>query len=132
MVSLLTASCTPTASLRIGSPIPERSTANATARSRRLLRRNVKNLELQWVWQAKSVEKFETTALVVDGVLYTIQAPNDVYALDAVTGRIFWTLPYTPAPEARPCCGRVNRGLAILGNTLYMGTLDAHLLAIDA
>ena len=41
-------------------------------------------------------------------------------------------LTYTPAPEARPCCGRVNRGLAILGDTLYMGTLDAHLLAIDA
>jgi alcohol dehydrogenase (cytochrome c) len=93
---------------------------------------NVKNLELQWVWQAHSTEKFETTALVVDGVLYTIQAPNDVYALDAVTGRIFWSLTYTPAPEARVCCGRVNRGLAILGDTLYMGTLDAHLLAIDA
>src|SRR5579863_7493838 len=93
---------------------------------------NVKNLELQWVWQAKSVEKFETTALVVDGVLYTIEAPNNVYALDAVTGRIFWTLTYTPAPEARPCCGRVNRGLAILGDTLYMGTLDSHVIAIDA
>ena len=93
---------------------------------------NVKNLELQWVWQAKSTEKFEATALVVDGVLYTIEAPNNVYALDAVTGRIFWNLNYTPAPEARPCCGRVNRGLAILGDTLYMGTLDAHLLAIDA
>src|SRR4029078_3707665 len=36
---------------------------------------NVKNLELQWVWQAKSLEKFETTALVLDGILYTIQAP---------------------------------------------------------
>ncbi len=93
---------------------------------------NVKNMELQWVWQAKSVEKFEATALVVNGVLYTVQAPNDVYALDAVTGRILWTLPYTPAPEARPCCGRVNRGLAILGDTLYMGTLDAHVLAIDS
>jgi alcohol dehydrogenase (cytochrome c) len=93
---------------------------------------NVKNLELQWVWQAHSLEKFETTALVVDGILYTVQAPNDVYALDAVTGRIFWSLAYTPAPEARVCCGRVNRGLAILGDTLYMGTLDAHLLAIDA
>src|SRR5580704_15714486 len=93
---------------------------------------NIKNLELQWVWQAKSVEKFETTALVVDGVLYTIEAPNNVYALDAVTGRIFWTLTYTPAPEARVCCGRVNRGLAILGDTLYMGTLDAHVIAIDS
>ena len=93
---------------------------------------NVKNLELQWVWQARSTEKFETTALVVDGVLYTIQAPDDVYALDAVTGRIFWTLPYPDAAKGNPCCGRVNRGLAILGDTLFLGTLDAHLLAIDA
>ena len=88
--------------------------------------------ELQWVWQARSLEKFEATALVVDGVLYTVQAPNDVVALDAVTGRPFWTLRYTPAPDARTCCGRVNRGLAILGDTLFMGTIDAHLLALDA
>jgi alcohol dehydrogenase (cytochrome c) len=93
---------------------------------------NVKNLELQWVFQARSLEKFEATPLVVDGVLYTVQAPNDVVAMDAVTGRIFWTFPYTPAPEARACCGRVNRGLAILGDTLFMGTLDAHLIALDA
>ena len=93
---------------------------------------NVKNLELQWVLQARSLEKFEATPLVVDGVLYTVQAPNDVVALDAVTGRIFWTFPYTHATEARACCGRVNRGLAILGDTLFMGTLDAHLIAIDA
>ncbi len=93
---------------------------------------NVKNLELQWVFQAHSFEKFEATALVVDGVLYTVQAPNDVVALDAVTGRVFWTYSYTPSRQARPCCGRVNRGLAILGETLYMGTIDAHLIAIDA
>jgi alcohol dehydrogenase (cytochrome c) len=93
---------------------------------------NVDNLELQWIWQAKSLEKFEATPLVVDGVLYTVQAPNDVVALDAATGRIFWTSPYTPSADARVCCGRVNRGLAILGDTLYLGTLDAHLIAIDA
>ena len=93
---------------------------------------NVKNLELQWIWQARSLEKFETTPLVVDGVLYAVEAPNTVVALDAVTGRVFWTFPYTPAPESRPCCGRVNRGLAILGQTLFMGTIDAHLIAIDA
>jgi alcohol dehydrogenase (cytochrome c) len=93
---------------------------------------NAKNLQLQWVWQARSLEKFEATALVVDGVLYTVQAPNDVVALDAVTGRLFWTYSHQPAPDARTCCGRVNRGLAILGDTLYMGTIDAHLLAIDA
>jgi alcohol dehydrogenase (cytochrome c) len=93
---------------------------------------NVKNLELQWVYQARSLEKFEATPLVVDGILYTVQAPNDVVALDAVTGRIFWTYSYAPALDARPCCGRVNRGLAILGDTLFMGTIDAHLIALDA
>src|ERR1700720_147349 len=93
---------------------------------------NVKNLELQWVFQAQSLEKFEATPLVVDGVLYTVQAPNDVVAMDAETGRIFWVYPYTPSPEARTCCGRVNRGLAILGDTLFMGTIDGHLLALDS
>jgi len=62
---------------------------------------------------------------VVDGIMYTVQAPNDVVALDAATGRIFWTYSYHPG-RARPCCGRVNRGLAILGDTLFMGTIDAH------
>jgi alcohol dehydrogenase (cytochrome c) len=93
---------------------------------------NVKNLEMAWLWQARSVEKFETTSLVVDGVLYTIQAPNDVVALDAVRGRVFWQYSYRNLPEARNCCGSVNRGLAILGETLFMGTLDAHLVALDA
>jgi len=93
---------------------------------------NAKNLELQWVFQARSLEKFEATPLVVDGVLYTVQAPNDVVAMDAVTGRVFWVSEYAPSPEARVCCGRVNRGLAILGDTLFMGTIDGHLLALDA
>jgi alcohol dehydrogenase (cytochrome c) len=93
---------------------------------------NVKDLRVEWIWQARSLEKFEATALVVDGVLYTVQAPNEIVALDAATGRIFWTFPYENSADARTCCGRVNRGLAILGDTLYMGTIDAHLLAIDA
>ncbi|MBV8843455.1 MAG: PQQ-dependent dehydrogenase, methanol/ethanol family [Bryobacterales bacterium] len=93
---------------------------------------NVKNLEMAWLWQARSVEKFEATSIVLDGILYTIQAPNDVVALDAVTGRLRWTYLYRNLPEARNCCGSVNRGLAILGETLFMGTLDAHLIALDA
>ena len=68
---------------------------------------NVKNLELQWIWQARSLEKFEATALAVDGVLYTLQGPPvqgtyQVVALDAVTGRPFWTLEYKPARGRRP------------------------------
>lgn len=96
---------------------------------------NVKDLELAWIWQqSQEGGRFEATPLVVDGVMYTVQAPNDVVALDAATGRVLWTHPYTPDPRARASGGggRPNRGLAILGGTLFLGTLDAHLLAIDA
>ena len=93
---------------------------------------NAKNLELQWVFQARSLEKFEATPIVADGVLYTVQAPNDIVALDAATGRVFWVYSHTPSPLARLCCGRVNRGLAILDNTLFMATIDGRLIAIDA
>ena len=95
---------------------------------------NVKNLELAWLWQAQSSLRFEATSLVVDGFLYTVQAPNDVVALDAKTGHLLWTYPYKPLPRARASGGggQPNRGLAILGDKLFMGTLDAHLLAISA
>jgi alcohol dehydrogenase (cytochrome c) len=93
---------------------------------------NVKNLELKWVFQAQSLQKFETTPLVVDGIMYLTQPPNDVVALDARTGRAFWVYHYAPSPAARPCCGIVNRGVAILGDSLFMATVDAHLVAIDA
>ena len=93
---------------------------------------NVDELELAWVFQAQSLEKFESTPLVVDGIMYLTEAPNTVVALDARRGRVFWIYQYNPSPESRPCCGRVNRGLAILGNTLFLATLDARLIAIDA
>src|SRR6202171_330049 len=88
---------------------------------------NVKNLELKWVFQAQSLQKFEATPLVVDGVMYLTQSPNDVVALDAKTGRVFWIYHYATSPAARPCCGIVNRGVAILGDSLFMATVDAHL-----
>src|SRR5207302_4602498 len=90
---------------------------------------NVKNLELKWVFQARSLEKFEATPLVLDGVMYVTEAPNHVFALDAKTGRIFWDYDYRPSKDARVCCGSVNRGVAILGDTLYMGTIDGRLIA---
>src|SRR5262249_61524423 len=64
--------------------------------------------------------------------MYVTERPNDVIALDAKTGRVFWQYRYTPSPNARVCCGANNRGVAILGDTVFMGTLDAHLVAIDA
>ena len=93
---------------------------------------NVRNLEQKWIFQADSLEKFETTPLVVDGIMYLTQAPSDVVALDAKTGRIFWIYRYVVSTDVRPCCGSVNHGLAIFGDTLYLATLDAHLVAIDA
>jgi alcohol dehydrogenase (cytochrome c) len=97
----------------------------------RITPQNVKSLEQKWVFQAESLQKFETTPLVVNGIMYLTQPPNDVVALDARTGRAFWIYQYRVAPNARPCCGSVNRGLAILGDSLFLATLDAHLVAID-
>jgi alcohol dehydrogenase (cytochrome c) len=93
---------------------------------------NVGTLEQKWIFQAESLEKFETTPLVVDGVMYLTQAPSDAVALDAKTGRVYWMYRYFPSLDVKPCCGSVNRGLAILGDTLFLATLDAHLVALDA
>ena len=93
---------------------------------------NVKNLEVKWVFQAESLQRFVMTPLVVDGIMYVVQPTNDVLALDAKTGRLFWIYRYNNSPDAKPCCGAVNRGVAILGDTLFLATLDAHLVALDA
>ena len=92
---------------------------------------NARNLELKWMYQAAVQGNWQTTPLVVDGIMYLTQRPNDVVALDAKTGRVFWIYRHTLTPNQVVCCGANNRGLAILGDTLFMGTLDAHLVAID-
>jgi len=93
---------------------------------------NVKNLRVKWMFQGRHVEKFETTPLVVDGIMYLTRPENDVFALDAETGRALWTYHHQNPERTFNCCGKVNRGLAILGNRLFMNTLDMHLIAIDA
>lgn len=93
---------------------------------------NARELELKWVFQTKSLEKHEVTPLVVDGTMYTVESPNNVIALNATTGKPIWTFNYTPDPAGQNCCGRLTRGVAILGNQIFLATLDAHLLAIDS
>src|SRR5688572_4598109 len=93
---------------------------------------NAKDLELKWVFQSRSLEKHEVTPLVVNGIMYTVQGINDVIALDAKTGKQLWRFPYTPDPAAKNCCGKFSRGLAILGDKLFLATFDAHMIAIDA
>src|SRR5262245_23563254 len=99
---------------------------------RQITAANVKTLEQKWVFQAESLEKFESTPLVVDGIMYVTQAPSDAVAMDAKTGRVFWIYRHLNSTAVRPCCGSVNRGLAILGDTLFLATLDAHLIALDS
>jgi alcohol dehydrogenase (cytochrome c) len=93
---------------------------------------NVKNLEMKWVFQAASLENFESTPLVVDGIMYFTSPINDVVALDAATGRVFWVYRHIPDKSSKPCCGSVNRGLAIHGDLVYLASLDARLIALDA
>ena len=92
---------------------------------------NVRSLQLQWGYQGAVMGNWQSTPIVVDGVMYLTQRPNDVVALDARTGRVFWTYRYQTPADQVACCGANNRGVAILGDTLFMGTLDAHLVAID-
>ena len=91
---------------------------------------NVKNLNLAWVYQAAVTGSWQPTPLVVDGIMYLTQRPNDVIALDATTGRVFWIYRHTNE-DVIACCGSNNRGVAVLGELLYMGTLDGHLVALD-
>jgi alcohol dehydrogenase (cytochrome c) len=93
---------------------------------------NARNLELKWIYQLDAIDKFEATPLVVDGVMYFTQPPSDVIAVDGKTGRAFWTYRYRLAGNVSVCCGRVNRGLAILGDTLFLAALDGNLVALDA
>jgi alcohol dehydrogenase (cytochrome c) len=94
-------------------------------------RRNASHLQIRWIYQLRTGDAVETTALVADGVMYLTRA-NDVVALDAATGRPYWTYSH-PLPATLPlCCGRQNRGLAMLNGRLFMATLDAKLIALDA
>ncbi len=93
---------------------------------------NARSLVAKWVYQTAATGKFETTPLVVDGILYATGQDDRAFALDASTGRPIWLYQRQLPSDIRPCCGRVNRGLAILGDKVFMATLDAHVIALDA
>jgi alcohol dehydrogenase (cytochrome c) len=96
---------------------------------------NVHRLVPRWTFQTGTLARgrgFETTPLVLDGVLYVTGANNFAWALDARSGRPFWEYRRTlPDDLTYGASAPVNRGFAILGERLFMVTLDAHLLALD-
>jgi alcohol dehydrogenase (cytochrome c) len=94
---------------------------------------NVGGLKPAWVYQIKEPGLIETTPLVADGVMYVTEPPSTVTALDLRTGRPLWTWS-RPVPREARAIGfpRVNRGVALLDESVFVGTLDAHLVALDA
>src|SRR5215475_7315115 len=92
---------------------------------------NASRLSLTWAFQTGELGQFETTPLVVDGILYGTGQNDRAFALDARTGRAIWRYQRNLPEKLQPCCGAVNRGFAILGNRLFMATLDAHVIALD-
>ena len=81
---------------------------------------NVSRLRMEWTFQVGDLGQFETTPLVVDGILYGTGQNNRAFALDARTGRAIWRYQRNLPAKLQPCCGAVNRGFAMLGDRLFM------------
>jgi len=94
--------------------------------------KNVAQLRPVFNFQTAVLESMETAPIVVDGVMYITTSYNHVYALDAKTGKEFWHYKHKMGPVTTYCCGPNNRGVAIMGDRVFMGTLDARLVALDA
>ena len=93
---------------------------------------NVAKLRPAFTFQTEVLESMETAPIVVDGVMYLTTSYNHVYAIDAVTGKQLWHYKHKMGPVTTYCCGPNNRGVAIMGDRVFMGTLDARLVALDA
>lgn len=110
---------------------------------------NVNRLGLSWYFQTDSDPGTEeATPIVANGVMYFSTSWNGLYAVDARTGTLKWKwIPEIPHQNFKPmnpnapdrlrigpsvCCGPANRGVAIYDGKIYMGTLDARLIAFDA
>ena len=94
---------------------------------------NVGRLRPAWVYQVQEPGPVETTPLVADGVMYVTEAKSRVAALDLRTGRTLWRYePAVPKDVRLIGFGPTNRGAALLDDRVYVATLNAHLVALDA
>ncbi len=93
---------------------------------------NVGKLKPAFVFQTAVLESMETAPIVVNGVMFLTTSFNHVYAIDATTGVEYWHYKQKLGPIVTVCCGNNNRGVAVVDGTLYMGTIDAKLVALDA
>lgn len=94
---------------------------------------NVSKLRIRWMQQFNTSDPLiEATPLVIGGVIYITEPPANVVALDAKSGDVIWRYGRSVSTDLALCCGRVNRGLAVLGRAVFLGTLDGYLVAINA
>lgn len=95
---------------------------------------SVKDLGLAWYFETGTTRGLEASPIIVDGRMYTTGPWGVVFALDAKTGAQLWF--YDPKVDKSrgyyACCDTVNRGAAVWGDRVYVGTLDGRLVAIDA
>src|SRR6266853_2681471 len=100
--------------------------------SRQIGRDNVKNLHVAWIFQTDVKESLETSPIVLDGVMYVTTSFSHVYALDPKTGAEIWHYKHKMGPVTTYCCGPNNRGVQVLGDLVYLATLDSKLVALNA
>ncbi len=93
---------------------------------------NVKGLQARWAWQFSGAGVLQTTPLVEDGVMYTTGASGYVYALDARTGKELWQYQHRVKSSHVNMNATPNRGVAKLGERLFLVTADAGVSALDA
>jgi len=103
------------------------------SRLKQINRDNVGQLKVEWQRQfVTSIDRVETSPIVRGSMMYVTEPPNRVHALDAASGQLIWTYSHDLPARLLLCCGPENRGVAILGSRIFVGTLDAHLIALDA
>jgi quinohemoprotein ethanol dehydrogenase len=95
---------------------------------------NISELGLAWSFDTDNNRGLEATPLVADGVIYVTGGWSVVYALDAKTGELIWKHdPHVPREWGKmACCDVVNRGVALYEGKVFVGTIDARLIALDA
>src|SRR5919206_841689 len=101
---------------------------------------NVGKLVPQWVFQAgsmglhsgKSTYGFEVSPIIVDGIMYISGWDGQCWAVDAAQGNELWRYKHASPFDVSLCCGNVNRGVAVAQGLVFMTTLNAHIIALDA
>lgn len=93
---------------------------------------NVSQLAPKWIFPIPNSRRLQVTPVVVDGVMY-VTAANRAYALDARSGRQIWRYqrPLTKGMVG-DAAGGINRGVAVLGDKVFMVTDNAHLIALHS